>query len=350
MREFVSIILVAFNIGAVFADDTCNPGQYLNNGTCANCDFGSYCEGGTSSPKSCSEKTNHLFPNSDEGSDDITDCYTDGYAADGETTGCEDEDTGIDSSCKVHCLAQESDYTYINTYADAYEYGLSAKCDGDSLWNNYYHIEVYNEQPFCLGKKLACSKFNNTSGCDDDGAVTGTANYNNNTWNLVACHCEKSFSDPDNRHCDGKTIYNASPASITNFFDTVNFGGSSSYYCNKCENKYYVETTYTSGPGTCAKPEEASIVVCECEKIPKGYFGTQNCDWVNNADTLSDNPCPKHDCPNPGQTTLSDGATNENLCTYAPKDIPGQTPTQFCDAKGCFTLSSTDIDAWEFHP
>jgi len=338
MREFIFTFLIVITVSNAFA--ACDPGYYQVQDDCEQCDEGNYCEGGTNSPKSCSEKTNHLFPNSDEGSDDITDCYTDGYAADGTNPGCEDKDTGINSSCKVHCLAAESDYTSIHSYADAYDYGLSAKCDGDLSWNNYYHIEVDNEQLFCLGETLLCNKFTNTNCTNSGDILTGTANYANNKWELGTCHCEKSFSDTNNRHCNGIERFNASPASTPNFFNQINFSGNSSYYCNKCQDEYYVKQT---GGGCSAPPEDATKVVCKCEeKIPKGsYAVSSECTW--NASTLSYTPCQPHPCPKPGQTTLNDGAMDAGLCTYAPNT------TQFCDAKGCFTLSSTDIDEWDFN-
>ena len=342
MRGFIFTFLIVITVSDAFA--ACDPGYYQVQDDCEQCDEGYYCEGGTNSPKSCSSATNGLFPNSDEGSDDITDCYTDGYAADGTTPGCEDEN-GTDQSCKVHCLAQESDYTYINTYAKANEYGLSAKCGGNPLWNNYYHIELDdNEQLFCLGETLLCNKFTNTNCTNSDDILTGTANYVNNEWKLGTCHCEKSFLDTDNRHCNVIERFNASPNSVQYFFNPINFGGNSSYYCNKCQDEYYVKTAHTSTSGNCAKPTDATYVVCECERIPKGHYGTPNCSWT--ASDLSVHPCPKTACPKPGQTTLNDGATDASLCTYAPNTSP--TPTQFCDAKGCFTLSSTDIGDWNF--
>lgn len=311
-----------------------NPCEGLDNSTCKatggchwqnlclQCDTPDYCQPGEELAQECPEQ----YHNSARGAESINECY--------EPKTCKKDNDDSDDTCRHY---------YDNRYICGTNQNLAA------------HIETTE----CFWNTRFCSKFNGTD-CqrfnDDTGNVAMARwNLNISKWDVSRCICEEgTFTDTNNKHCSGKHFTVKPDTNIVDFatsnvtytqYDTGIPEGSpnsSSYHCQSCQNGYYVSDIHqSSNPADftyCEKPGSASVVVCNCEEIPKGWYGTENCSW--NADTLTSNPCPKNGCP-AGQTTQTTGATSVNACQYT-------TQTQFCDNQGCFTLS--DAGDWTITP
>ncbi len=306
-------------------NDTCkNTGGCYWENECMQCGNGDYCPQGYEQAQPCPAPYN----NSELGSVSANDCYI--------SIECHREDDTINTNCGHY---------HNNTY----------KCKQD----NGTYVAVHMENDECYYNVRYCRLFDN-DGCDtfmDDDSGTPQAHWqpSEGPWYVNNCICsEGNFTDTSDRHCNGTHSYikpeSATAVSATSevkynqYAENVLGPNGSSYHCKSCQNGYYVSNIYqSSNPADfpyCKKPGAASIVVCNCEEIPKGWYGTENCNW--NADTLSSssNLCPKNPCP-AGQTTSGTGATSAEQCQYTSE-------TQFCDSKGCFQFGN-DFENWDLH-
>lgn len=112
------------------------------------------------------------------------------------------------------------------------------------------------------------------------------------------------------------------------------------YYCESCLSAgYYPTTDKPTGEQhhlpTCNNPTSGEHTACSCLPISNGYYGGCLNGW-NSSVPLSQ--CEPSACP-AGKTTDNQGSTSSDDCHYTDQ-------TQFCDAKGCFTLSTTELSAW----
>jgi len=293
---------------------------------CTECDNDNYCDGYHDTKRPCTSVGDGTFGTSDPGATSAAECY--------KSINCKKDNDDSDDTCRHY---------YDNRYICGTNQNLAA------------HMETTE----CFWNTRFCSKFNGTD-CqrfNDDTGNVAMAHWNLNIskWDVSHCICEEgTFTDTNNRHCSGKHFTVKPDTNFVNFATSnvtyTQYGtgipegspNSSSYHCTSCQNHYYVSDIYQSSNPTdftyCEKPGSAGIVVCNCEEIPKGWHGTENCSW--DADTLTSNPCPKNKCP-AGQTTQTTGATSANACEYTNQ-------TKFCDAKGCFTLGG-DFDNWDFN-
>lgn len=112
------------------------------------------------------------------------------------------------------------------------------------------------------------------------------------------------------------------------------------YYCESCLSAgYYPTTDKPTGEQhhlpTCNNPTSGEHTACSCLPISNGYYGGCLNGWDSSV-PLSQ--CEPSACP-AGKTTDNQGSTSSTDCQYTEQ-------TEFCDAKGCFTLSTTELSAW----
>lgn len=334
MRMLLLFIFLLIPI-TLYAD---NPCEGLNSSTCKatggcywenecqQCASGNYCPEDEEQKQPCTSP----FTDSDSGATSEEECFKP------DPITCEKPDGTLDTDCR-----------HYNTNTNPY------RCFINGIWGNA-HMEADDN---CYYNIRFCWAFQNITGCDgddrifnDSNSTTPLANWTSSKWNVSACKCQEG-GFTDNNNCTGKH-FNVKPHPNTGqltLLDNVNtaivydiYTNDSSYHCTSCQNGYYVSDIYQSSNPTdftyCEKPDSANVVVCNCEEIPKGWYGTENCSW--NADTLTSNPCPKNPCP-AGKTTDGPRATSASACEYTNQ-------TKFCDAKGCFTLGG-DFDNWDFN-
>ena len=326
---------VCFNIGN---DETlCNSiagcvydAEFNGENKCRQCPQSKYCPATETEAQSCPDD----FSTSELGATSAEECFKP------DPITCEKPDGTPDTSCR-----------HYNTNTNPY------RCFINGIWGNA-HME---EDDNCYYNIRFCWAFQNITGCDgddrifnDSNSTTPLARWTSSKWDVSGCKCQEGgFTDNNNRYyCTGKH-FNVKPRPNTGQYtllDNVNtaivydiYTNDSSYHCQSCQNGYYVSNIYqSSNPADspyCKKPGSASIVVCNCEEIPKGWYGTENCSW--NADTLTSNPCPKNWCP-AGKTTDGPGATSDQQCKYTHD-------TQFCDAKGCFSFTEEQLVEWRLN-
>lgn len=276
---------------------------------CYPCDEDHYCPGNNNEQTDCSTVGNGNFDKSDEGSESSAECY--------KQITCEKADGAPDNNCR-----------HYNTSNNPY------RCGSNLM--THAHIE----SDTCYYNFRNCQKFT-SDGC------TGTIRsldipWTGNEWDVSYCECIEPFSNNSSLNCSGQQTKKTTSQSASNVNETIHYtdGEITQYECRSCLAGYYVQRVYyifdSDRPAKCT-PYSGQYSVCSCVSTPQGTY-SENCSWSDITDGT--NPCPKYDCPNPGQTTNGDGAgINQNACHYT-------SDTQFCDAKGCFSLSESELIEW----
>ncbi len=297
--------------------DTCKStaGCYYESSVCNVCDADSYCPA-NSDPKVCNDETHELYPNSDEGAEDINECYN--------TLTCQNADgNNFNQPCKF--------------YYD----GRQENCPSGSL-----HIEDDNtEQLKCYANIRRCTLFGCTGyNCrlveDPEGSTTLYASWDTagKKWNVSNCRAAgDDFGYPE-KHClanatsikpTGNNTYVPFATSLITF-DTI-----LEYSCSECDSGYYATNGTTTPSAPCHKPSGSSAVVCSCQIAPKGFYMQRSCGWEYPLSTGGIPGCQPTPCP-AGKTTEGAGSASASACKYTSQ-------TKFCDSKGCFTLGD---DIW----
>ena len=302
---------------------------YPTSDKCRRCERGSYCPATETEPQPCTSP----FTDSDLGATSPEECF------EPDLITCRQADDTVDNQCR-----------HYNTDMPNRKYLCGTNHDKPA------HMESNN---VCYYNMRYCGKFGQT-GCsngtfNDDNSDTPLAHWYpmDQKWGVSGCKClQGNFIDTNEKHCNGEHFNITPPTNTTVPYATSNIpyteytntpGNISSYYCTSCENGYYVTNLYSpSNPPTdftyCSAStyNSAGIVVCNCEQIPQGWYGTANCNW--NANTITTNQCSKEPCP-AGKTTNYRGATSADDCEYTNQ-------TKFCDSKGCFQLNQTELLEW----
>lgn len=272
---------------------------------CKKCAEDHYCPGNNNAQPHCNTAGNGTFDNSDEGAESPAECY--------KTITCKKADDSNDNQCR-----------HYNNTTDPY------RC-GDN-----HDISAHMEGTQCYYNTRNCDKFGTPSGCNG-GTVTGQALWatEDEEWyingNIYYCQCEQGNVEYPTASCTATVVKRPTSGNPTSANASITYGNVSSYYCTQCPPGYYVHiengflpTTNCTGGNT----------VCVCDIANPGHYSTGCGPFSNNITNHAF--CPYQDCPF-GQTS-PEGATAITDCNYASQ-------TQFCDAKGCFTLG-TDATNW----
>ena len=300
---------------------------------CYTCVQHHYCPGDNNAQILCSTAGDGTFSNSDEGATSAEECFKP------DPITCEKPDGTPDNTCR-----------HYNTNTNPY------RCRFNGGWRSA-HME---DDDACYYNIRYCKNFNNI-GCDtflDDQLEMANAGANwqqqQGQWNVQRCVCTNGSFTDNIRHCNGTHSYVLPESNTVNSAtgrveynkyeeNVLDLHQSSSYYCASCQEGYYVSNTHQSSNPTgftyCKKPDSASVVVCNCEEIPKGWY-VENCNW--DANNLTSNPCPKNRCP-AGQTSDAGSTDGSDSCHYSQD-------TKFCDAKGCFSLTEAELRYWGLIP
>lgn len=270
---------------------------------CLPCQEDHYCPGNNNAQILCSS-IGTGFNWSDEGSENEQECY--------KSIDCQDA-TGTSQTCR-----------HYNTINNPYRCGTG------------YEIPAHMEGTQCYYNTRNCDKFGTPSGCNG-GTVTGQALWatGDEEWyingNIYYCQCEQGNVEYPTASCTATVVKRPTSGNPTSANASITYGNVSSYYCTQCPPGYYVHiengflpTTNCTGGNT----------VCVCDIANPGHYSTGCGPFSNNITNHAF--CPYQDCPF-GQTS-PEGATAITDCNYASQ-------TQFCDAKGCFTLGN-DATNW----
>lgn len=273
---------------------------YPTSDKCRQCERGSYCPATETEPQPCTSP----FTDSDLGATSINECY--------KSEDCDLNGVVWSQGCRRY---------YNNTVVCN---SASAHMEGDACYINARNCQQFASEG-CSGDIRSL-----------DILWTGTG------WNVSYCECTEQFSNTPSLNCSGQQIKKTTSTLLSGVDQQIDYtnGEIKQYECFSCIPGYYAPRVYSISdsdrPATCI-PFSGQYSVCNCEATLQGTY-SENCTWsvVSNGT----NPCPKHDCPNPGQTTDGIGlGTSPDSCHYSPD-------TKFCDAKGCFTLSQTELLEW----
>lgn len=309
MFLFLALLLVPARLYAAtpcigLNNNTCKAtgGCYWEN-TCKQCGRGNYCPEDEELEKPCPTD----FPNSDLGATVVEECFQSPIT-------CKKTDDSNDNQCR-----------HYNTTTDPYRCGDNHDISA--------HME---EDTQCYYNTRYCDKFGTPNGCNG-GAVTGQALWatEDEEWyingNIYYCQCEQGNVEYPTASCTATVVKRPTSGNPTSANASITYGNVSSYYCTQCPQGYYVHiengflpTTNCTGGNT----------VCVCDIANPGHYSTGCGPFSNNITNHAF--CPYQDCPF-GQTS-PEGATAITDCNYASQ-------TQFCDAKGCFTLGN-DATNW----
>ena len=288
---------------------------------CIQCPENTYCPNNhNNQPQDCSRTS---FPQSDKGSTSEEECFKDQIA-------CKKNDDSDDNQCR-----------HYNTTNDPYRCG------------NNHNISAHIENGQCYYNTRNCNLFdavncpaNQTSGTAQYFAQSG---YMPAHWNIGSCECDATeFTDSETRFCHGiQSGATPSIPVILNITTPITYNDSNTYYCTRCindndNNKYYANLTYTNG--TQCSPDTANGRVCKCETSTyRGHYRKGKCNSNDNWSDTGSDICTRVACDIPGTNTteLLPISTDNSVCKYTPQ-------TQFCDAKGCFTLP--DAGDWTITP
>jgi len=303
---------------AQFNSETCSniAGCHCDDvGNCVQCDEQTYCpEGHNNQPISCGTATSHNFSNSPRGSTSINDCYKQ-----------------LSYPCK-NSNGEPIDH------CGMFHPRSKIKCwDDNGIYNDNYHMEGQQ----CYYNTLACSQFGQSE-CGT-AQVLGHASWQDDDhWALNSCTCTQTDTNYTDKHCKATMTKIPNPQTISSV-GTIHYE-IDWYYCKTCDAGHYVHATdgfnQSANPGCSAQYLSGDKAVCKCTDAPKGYYSAgfaidySITDIYKYANEPYLNPCPA------GQTTQTTGATSAQQCEYNGN-------TQFCDAKGCFTLG-TDFENWIF--
>ncbi len=268
---------------------------------CQQCPENKYCPATETHPQPCPTDD---FPDSDLGATSINECY--------KSEDCDLNGVVWSQGCRRY---------YNNTVVCN---SASAHMEGDACY-----INARNCQQFA------------SEGCSGDIRSLDIL-WTGSGWDVSHCECIEQFSNDSSLNCSGQQTKKTTSQSASNVNEPIHYtnGEITKYECRSCLAGYYVQRVYyifdSDRPAKCT-PYSGQYSVCSCALTPQGTY-SENCNWSGITDGT--NPCPKYDCPNPGQTTNGDGAgINQDACQYT-------SDTQFCDAKGCFTLSQTELLEW----
>lgn len=280
---------------------------------CTQCDKGEYCPGSGNGIKYCTNETTG-FTLSPKGSTDKTDCYK--QTSNTSNGGCEESDGSVRQQCGLF-------------YPDS-----TPKCWNDNgEYDTNYHTESGTK---CYYNTRNCDKFGTPIGCDG-GAIAGTALWltNDREWYITGdtyyCQCEQSNVEYTDAFCTATTITRPTSGNPTSANAQITYGNVSSYYCTQCPPGHYVHIENGFMPTTNCTGVNA---VCVCDIVDAGHYSNGCGPFSNNITNHAF--CPYQECPF-GQTS-PESATAITDCNYASQ-------TQFCDAKGCFTLGN-DATNW----
>ena len=335
---------------------------------CIPCEQDSYCPAGSSEPVSCSGK--YTQTNS-RGSTDKSECY--------RAVTCNKNPSGT-MNCKVHASANSND-------EGEWENGSNATgCSGTNyhlLWDGVSNVRCYANQWNCnrFGYSTQAEPIQGypnwwvVTDCRDLGgpSVDGIATWNAQwqKWNISACRFDTSayqggcllleYSNDASANCYTNNLVLKPAATYIDMDDTIIYNWPDSRYeCIACRPGYFVDRDdwqycyddqnygiYDCSYSQCADTHyKAGEAICKCSAVPKGhYLASGLCNWADLVGThISEseinNRCDASYCP-AGQTTDSVGGTSVDACHYT-------ADTQFCDARGCFSLS--DIQDWTSVP
>lgn len=296
---------ICFNIGN--DGNLCNStagcfydAEFNGENKCRLCPQDTYCLATETQPRECPSP----FTDSDLGATSINECY--------KSEDCDLNGVVWSQGCRRY---------YNNTVVCN---SASAHMEGDACYINARNCQQFASEG-CSGDIRSL-----------DILWTGTG------WNVSYCECTEQFSNTPSLNCSGQQIKKTTSTLLSGVDQQIDYtnGEIKQYECFSCIPGYYAPRVYSRSdsdrPATCI-PFSGQYSVCNCEATPQGTY-SENCTWsvVSNGT----NPCPKHDCPNPGQTTNGDGAgINQDACHYTHD-------TQFCDAKGCFSFNDTQLDEW----
>lgn len=221
-----------------------------------------------------------------------------------------------------------------------------------NVFFDLFHLEITGSG---ADTTFACES--NTNTCDhfiydavsacttlSSHAVNWVNDSNGGYWNVSNCRCDKDSAEIPDKNCTGPQQLAAveDQTGVTHVGDPIVFDQNiEGYYCNSCiadsgNDIYYADINATES--NCDE-NVSSGKVCACTKVTdKGFYRTGNCGADQNWGSQSD-ICLAQACPLPGQTTLTLGPMNPTACQYTEQ-------TQFCDAKGCFTLNPNE---WTFN-
>lgn len=298
----------------------CVPGQYLDPewNTCKDCPEGYYCTG-NGVAYCCNSNTNGDFPESSAGATSPEECF-----AEIETNG---------GKC-YWVDANENPYNYCGRfYPDN-----APKCWNDDT--SSYDTSFHNEGNKCYYNNRNCNAFT-PSGCDTPSEIVGNAFWESDHWELSGCKCVQASINYEDAHCIAHMEKTPNPSTQQSANATVSYSNVSWYYCTGCPAGGYVkpDTDFQTN-SKCFASDSSILVVCQCTNVERGYYGAgvNTIEYpILNTSAYSQSPY-RNACP-AGKTTDGTGATSENNCKYSPD-------TKFCDAKGCFTLSQTELLEW----
>ena len=279
---------------------------YPTSDKCRQCERGSYCTATETEPQPCTSP----FTDSDLGATSAEECY--------QTINCRD-------------YADESqECRHYNTNNGPYRCGNDFQIPA--------HIEGTGTQ--CYYNTRLCDKFGTPNECHN-GTVDGAAFWNNDLWNIQACKCtQNNFLHQSCLATIEKkttlTTQASAQGSIT--YDNVSY-----YYCTGCPAGSYVnpDTDFQTNSTCYTGPGSSSLIVCQCTESEQGFYSsgfTISYPIDNGSTSTYANPPYLEKCEF-GKTTSDPGATSADDCEYTDQ-------TKFCDAKGCFTLTQTELLEW----
>lgn len=349
---FVVLCLCAWDT-AVYAATPCGE---IEEG----CEAGQYCTetgGPDSQPycKSCPEGFSH----SDDGSDDIKDCYKicgeeDGWP-DSEDFNTENGRLELNGDEEIiHYFSEDQEYLCLYNLVCNDEHD---KCDGYHLavderscqpnkqectGENGRGIQVWNWNE---GKYSDCYITSCNEGCGLGPTASGLELPQICEQEYGACECEGDFSDACQRWlsgCNGQILSNGKTEwdygngwwDFRNCYckteDVDVDGGKGTTTCfYESSNKYGGNTKWSTDCGVIVSSCNSGYCVqgvdfSKCVPAPFGYYAAAN-DLVCQA------------CPDVGTTTERVGAESAAACVM----VRGVGGTRFCDSQGCFYLPGT---------
>lgn len=312
-----------------------------------------YCAGGHYCPNNgCSNDTGACncpapFSSSFAGAAQIGECFA-------EMT-CNNDSTHPNV---IAGISYTTDGTYFiapivnNNFWDFNDPNHTWPASNPNVFFDLFHLEITGsgaDTTFaCESNTNTCDQFtyDAVSACTalSSHAVNWVDDSNGGYWNVSDCKCDKDTAEIPNKNCTGPQQLAAveNQTGVTHVGDPIVFNQNiEGYYCNSCiadsgNDIYYADIDATAS--NCNK-NVSQGKVCKCIKLTeKGFYRSGDCGANQNWGSQSD-ICLKQACPLPGQTTLTLGPTDPDDCQYTDQ-------TQFCDAKGCFTLSTTELSAW----
>lgn len=245
-------------------------------------------------------------------------------------TGYDDCPSGVgdaNSKCKAidGCPLSCQKYEICNTTNGAITTGISGNChiEGNACYSN-----TRNCKDFPIDYFMA-----HGNDCEQN-AQTGTAKWENNTWDTKNCACTVTARPVSFYNC--QQTYIGFSVSDADRYETQTANNSVIYhvdylYCTKCAPGWLPDSVNSpddNGVIMRPVPPDGSWGVYQCKtKVSKPYFST-GCTIDFSTSALNVSNC-QETC-NTGLTITTDGATSANAC------IPDSTT--YRDGTGTFTL------------